>query len=151
MEDTIRRVDFERTVHLFSDVIEVSGIRPMRISFPFARALKAEGISFIYEIKRASPSKGLISEDFPYLDIIKGYEFMGVSAISILTKPHYFRGDDRCLESYRELVESLGMSTPIEIHTENDIEMAVSCGASIIGLITGTLTRSRSTPTAVSA
>ena len=64
---------------------------------PFERALAAERISFICEVKRASPSKGLIAPDFPYLEIARSYEEAGASAISCLTEPFYFQGRDRYL------------------------------------------------------
>lgn len=66
--------------------------------FPFEEALRKEGLSFICEVKKASPSKGLIAEKFPYLDIAKEYETAGASAISVLTEPFYFQGDDRYLQ-----------------------------------------------------
>ena len=63
--------------------------------FPFERALKQDGISFICEVKKASPSKGVIAEDFPYLQIAQEYEAAGASAISVLTEPFYFKGEDQ--------------------------------------------------------
>jgi len=62
-------------------------------SVTFRDALSAEGMSFICECKKASPSKGLIAEDFPYLEIAKDYEAAGASAISVLTEPEWFKGD----------------------------------------------------------
>jgi len=67
-------------------------------SFPFEKALAAPGLSFICEVKKASPSKGIIAESFPYLDIAKEYEAGGASAISVLTEPEYFLGSDRYLQ-----------------------------------------------------
>ena len=67
-------------------------------AFPFQKALSAEGISFICEIKKASPSKGLIAEDFPYMEIARAYEAAGASAISVLTEPFWFKGSDRYVE-----------------------------------------------------
>ena len=67
---------------------------PVRLDFPFESALSRPGVSFICEIKKASPSKGVIAEDFPYADIAKEYEMCGASAISVLTEPFYFGGDD---------------------------------------------------------
>ncbi len=61
-------------------------------SFPFEAALAAPGMTFICECKRASPSKGLIAPDFPYLDIAKSYEAAGAGAISVLTEPKWFLG-----------------------------------------------------------
>ena len=65
--------------------------------FPFEQALKKEGISFICECKKASPSKGLIAPDFPYLEIAKAYETAGADAISVLTEPKWFLGSDQYL------------------------------------------------------
>ena len=65
--------------------------------FPFEQALKKEGISFICECKKASPSKGLIAPDFPYLEIAKAYEAAGADAISVLTEPKWFLGSDQYL------------------------------------------------------
>ncbi len=64
----------------------------------FLEALKKPGMSYICEVKKASPSKGLIAPDFPYLDIAKEYEQAGASAISCLTEPFYFQGADRYLQ-----------------------------------------------------
>lgn len=62
--------------------------------YPFYQALKKPGISFICEAKKASPSKGVIAQDFPYLEIAKEYEEAGAVAISCLTEPYYFQGSD---------------------------------------------------------
>ena len=64
----------------------------------FYQALKKEGMSYICEVKKASPSKGLIAPDFLYVEIAKEYEAAGASAISCLTEPFYFQGSDRYLE-----------------------------------------------------
>lgn len=65
--------------------------------FAFENALKKEGLSFICECKKASPSKGLISPDFPYLQIAKEYELAGADCISVLTEPKWFLGSDSYL------------------------------------------------------
>jgi indole-3-glycerol phosphate synthase len=65
--------------------------------FPFEKALKSDDIAFICEIKKASPSKGIIAEAFPYIEIAKDYESAGAAAISVLTEPYYFKGDGRYL------------------------------------------------------
>lgn len=62
--------------------------------FPFEKALKKDQIQFICEAKKASPSKGLIAPDFPYVDIAKEYEQAGAAAISVLTEPYYFQGSN---------------------------------------------------------
>ena len=66
-------------------------------AFLFEKSLKRDGIAFICEVKRASPSKGIIAEDFPYLDIAHEYEEAGAAAVSVLTEPDFFMGDDRYL------------------------------------------------------
>lgn len=66
-----------------------------RQPFAFETELrKNEDISYICEVKKASPSKGVIAEDFPYLDIAREYEEAGAQAISVLTEPEYFKGQD---------------------------------------------------------
>ncbi len=67
-------------------------------AMPFEKALTAPDLSFICEVKRASPSKGIIAESFPYLEIAKEYETAGAAAISVLTEPEYFLGSDRYLQ-----------------------------------------------------
>ena len=67
-------------------------------SYPFRDALKKDKINFICEVKKASPSKGLIAEHFPYLDIAMDYEAAGAAAISCLTEPYYFKGSDDYLK-----------------------------------------------------
>lgn len=66
-------------------------------NFAFENSLKKQGISFICECKKASPSKGLIVSDFPYLKIAKEYEAAGADCISILTEPKWFLGSDKYL------------------------------------------------------
>ncbi len=60
--------------------------------FPFEKALKTDDIAFICEVKKASPSKGVIAENFPYLEIAKDYEAAGAAAVSVLTEPNKFMG-----------------------------------------------------------
>ena len=67
-------------------------------SFAFEAALRKPGIAFICECKKASPSKGLIAPDFPYLDIAKAYTAAGADAISVLTEPKWFLGSDAYLQ-----------------------------------------------------
>ena len=72
--------------------------------YPFEKALKTEEMAFICEIKKASPSKGLIAADFPYLEIARSYEAAGAAAISVLTEPTYFQGDSRYLREIADTV-----------------------------------------------
>jgi indole-3-glycerol phosphate synthase len=62
--------------------------------FAFMDALRTPEMSFICEVKKASPSKGIIAEDFPYLDIARQYDAAGAAAISCLTEPKWFLGSD---------------------------------------------------------
>ena len=148
--------------------------------FSFERALRKPEISFICECKKASPSKGLIAEDFPYLDIAGEYEKAGADCISVLTEPKWFLGKDEYLKEitgavkipclrkdftvdeymiyeaknlgasavllicsilgseqikeYMAICDELGLSALVETHDEKEVEMALSCGARIIGV-----------------
>ena len=153
---------------------------PSDTGFPFEVALRQQDFNFICEVKKASPSKGIIAEHFPYLDIAKEYEVAGAAAISVLTEPDFFKGDKKYLQEiastvkipvlrkdfiideyqiyqakvwgasaillicacldvptltkFRELADSLGLSSLVEAHDENEVQMAIDCGARIIGV-----------------
>jgi indole-3-glycerol phosphate synthase len=81
---------------------------PVSPALPFEQALKAPGLSCICEVKKASPSKGIIAEDFPYLAIAREYESAGAEAISVLTEPDYFLGSDQYL---REIAGAVSIPT----------------------------------------
>lgn len=70
----------------------------------FQNSLKKHDLSFICEVKKASPSKGIISEDFDYLGIAKQYEQAGADAISVLTEPEFFCGSDKYLSEIKNCV-----------------------------------------------
>lgn len=72
--------------------------------FFMERAIGGEDISFICEVKKASPSKGLIAREFPYADIAREYEEAGAACISVLTEPEYFLGSDAYLREIRDTV-----------------------------------------------
>lgn len=72
--------------------------------FPFEKALAKPGMSFICEVKKASPSKGIIAEQFPYVEIAREYESAGADAMSILTEPFYFQGSNDYLSAIRKEV-----------------------------------------------
>jgi indole-3-glycerol phosphate synthase len=74
-------------------------------AFPFEKALAVPGLSFICEVKKASPSKGIIAEDFPYLQIAREYEAAGAAAVSVLTEPEYFLGSDQYLREIAAAVQ----------------------------------------------
>ena len=79
--------------------------RTAGFTFPFEQALRGERMAFICECKKASPSKGLIAPDFPYLEIAKSYEAAGASAISVLTEPKWFLGSDQYLKEIAAAVK----------------------------------------------
>ena len=72
--------------------------------FVFEYALRKPELSFICECKKASPSKGIIAEDFPYLKIAQEYEQAGADCISVLTEPKYFLGNDSYLQEIAQAV-----------------------------------------------
>lgn len=72
--------------------------------FAFENALRKPEVSFICECKKASPSKGLIAPDFPYLKIAKEYEISGADCISVLTEPKWFLGSDEYLKEIASIV-----------------------------------------------
>lgn len=102
--------------------------------FPFEQALKKEGMSFICEVKKASPSKGIIAEDFPYVQIAKDYENAGASAISVLTEPQWFKGENAYLEEISKNV-SLPLLRKDFTVCEYQIYEAKTIGASAVLLI----------------
>jgi indole-3-glycerol phosphate synthase len=89
----------------FDQVREQALALPVSPTLPFEQALKAPGLSCICEVKKASPSKGIIAEDFPYLAIAREYEEAGASAISVLTEPEYFLGSDQYLREIAAAVK----------------------------------------------
>ena len=129
--------------------------------FAFEKALRRPGLSFICECKKASPSKGVIAEEFPYLAIARDYEAAGADCISVLVSIPCLRKDftvddymiyearllgasavllicsilpeDR-LRDYIEVCDRLGLSALVEAHDENEITAALRSGARIIGV-----------------
>ena len=101
---TRARIEKQMVVYSPEDVrrdAELMADREMEVQefdYPFEEALGREGLSIISEVKKASPSKGVIAEDFPYLEIATTYEDAGADAISCLTEPDRFRGSDEYLK-----------------------------------------------------
>lgn len=98
----------ERTAQAKSD-LPLDALKRQALSlgkgdFSFENALKKPGISFICECKKASPSKGLIAPDFPYLRIAQEYEAAGADCISVLTEPKWFLGRDAYLKEIAQSV-----------------------------------------------
>ena len=70
----------------------------------FLSALQKKNLSFICEVKKASPSKGIIAENFPYVEIATDYENFGADCISCLTEPKYFLGSDKIFTEIRKKI-----------------------------------------------
>ena len=108
--------------------------------FPFEEALKRPGISLICEIKKASPSKGVIDPEFNYLKIAKEYEKGKADAISCLTEPKWFLGSDEIFKDIRKKV-SLPMLRKDFVVDEYQIYQAKLLGANCILLIVSLLNK----------
>ena len=100
----------------------------------FVSALTRPGLSFICEVKRASPSKGLIAPDFPYLDIAREYEAAGADAVSCLTEPKWFLGSDDIFRDIRQAI-SLPMLRKDFTVDEYQLYQAKAMGANAVLLI----------------
>ncbi len=102
---TRARIEKQKQDYSFEDIkrdAEMMAAREMEVQefdYPFEEALSKKGLSIISEVKKASPSKGVIAEDFPYLEIAKTYEVSGADAISCLTEPDRFKGSDEYLKA----------------------------------------------------
>ncbi|MBS5749339.1 MULTISPECIES: indole-3-glycerol phosphate synthase TrpC [Actinotignum] len=103
-------------------------------SFPFEAALRGPGLGFICEVKKASPSKGIIAEDFPYLDIARSYEAAGAEAMSVLTEPQWFLGSDSYLEEITRTVATPCLRKDFVVDSYQ-IYQAKTLGASAVLLI----------------
>lgn len=101
---TGERIAREKEKRSLEEIRALAEALPVSRDFPFEKALKKEGMSFICEIKKASPSKGVIAEEFPYLQIAREYEQAGAAAISCLTEPYYFQGSNQYLKEVSEAV-----------------------------------------------
>lgn len=114
--------------------VKVRALAMTKGGFEFEKALAADGISFICEVKKASPSKGVIAEDFPYLEIAREYEAAGAAAISCLTEPKWFMGSDEYL---REIAGTVSIPVLRKDFTICDYQIyeAKTLGASAVLLI----------------
>lgn len=99
----VQRVEADKKRVSLADIKSQAEAIP-KGSFRFEKALKVDGGAAICEIKKASPSKGIISKDFQYLDIAKEYERAGASCISCLTEPKWFLGSDEIFVQIRNAV-----------------------------------------------
>ncbi|MGN1015219.1 MAG: indole-3-glycerol phosphate synthase TrpC [Butyricicoccus sp.] len=107
---------------------------PVRPRFCFEDALRRDGLSFICEVKKASPSKGIISESFPYLDIARDYEQAGADCISCLTEPKWFLGSDKIFTDIRSSVKTPMIRKDFTVD-EYQIYQAKRMGADAVLLI----------------
>lgn len=103
--------------------------------FPFEERLKQPGVSFICEVKKASPSKGVIAPDFDYTAIAKEYESAGADAMSVLTEPDYFLGSIDYLREIAAVVKDIPLLRKDFTIDEYMIYEAKAAGASVILLI----------------
>jgi len=113
-----------------------------REDFAFEKTLKVKGMSFICEVKKASPSKGVIALDFPYLTIAKEYEEAGASAISVLTEPDYFKGSNIYLTEISNMVNIPVLRKDFTVD-EYQIYEAKTLGADAVLLICTLLDKDR--------
>ena len=138
VEKTKLRIDEEKKIKSLDDLKAEVLSKEIEMDFPFKKALSAPDISIIAEVKRASPSKGLIAEDFDYVKIAKEYEEAGASAISVLTEPYFFLGSDDYLSDIAQNV-SIPILRKDFVIDEYMIWQAKALGASAILLIVSIL------------
>lgn len=136
-KDTSIRVNEKMKDVSLEDIKKEAYALPV-LNHPFKKALESKGISFICECKQASPSKGQMVEDFPYLEIAKDYEEAGAQAISVLTEPHWFKGDLSYLEEISKEVSIPCLRKDFTIDEYMIYEARVS-GASAVLLIVSLL------------
>lgn len=99
------RVEDRKTIKSFLDISkEAEDLCIENPEFPFEQALKTKDMAFICEVKKASPSKGILDDHFPYLEIAVDYEEAGAAAVSVLTEPDWFLGCDEYLREIRRVV-----------------------------------------------
>lgn len=101
-EKTRERIEKEKQNKPLAQLKKEALALNLDTGFPFEKAVKEGSLSFICEVKKASPSKGLIAKDFPYINIAKEYELGGASAVSVLTEPFYFMGADKYLKEIKK-------------------------------------------------
>lgn len=133
-EKTKERINREMRYKPLEELRKEAHAMETGTGFPFERAVKEGGLSFICEVKKASPSKGVIAEEFPYVQIAKEYELGGASAVSVLTEPFYFMGSDNYL---REIKKEISLPVLRKDFTINEymVYQAKVMGADAILLI----------------
>ena len=117
-----------------TEALKEAALLLTKSSFLFENALKKTGMSFICEVKKASPSKGVISPDFPYMEIARSYEAAGADCVSVLTEPKWFLGSDDIFRGIRSEI-SLPMIRKDFTVDEYQIYEAKLMGADAVLLI----------------
>lgn len=118
----------------FSEIRRQALLMNLDTGFSVEQALKEEGIHYICEVKKASPSKGIIAKEFPYLQIAKDYEEAGATMISCLTEPKWFKGRDEYLQEIAKNVKIPVLRKDFTVD-EYQIYEAKVLGASCVLLI----------------
>ena len=126
------------------DAVREKALSLPKGTFSFEQAIKKPGLSFICECKKASPSKGLISPSFPYLDIAREYQKAGADCISVLTEPKWFMGQNSYLKEIADTV-SLPCLRKDFVVDEYMIYEAKALGAAAVLLICSILSQSQLT------
>ena len=132
--DTKLRVEKAKRKVPYSEICRRAMAMDANTGFPFEKVLAEPGIHYICEVKKASPSKGVIAQNFPYLEIAREYEKAGADAISCLTEPKYFQGKDAYLKEITENVSIPVLRKDFTID-EYMIYEAKTLGASVVLLI----------------
>ena len=138
VEKTKQRVEEAKNIISLDDLKNEVALMDIDNEFPFKKALSSDDISIIAEVKKASPSKGLIAQNFDYLNIAKDYEEAGASAISVLTEPYFFQGSNDYLSEIAKTV-SIPVLRKDFVVDEYMIWEAKALGASAILLIVSIL------------
>lgn len=133
-----RVIEAEKTVSL-DEIKSRASALPQKDDFTFEKALRKSDISFICECKKASPSKGIIADDFPYLEIAKEYERAGADCISVLTEPKWFLGSDEYLSEIAAAVKTPCLRKDFTV-SDYQIYEAKLLGAKAVLLICSILT-----------
>ena len=136
-QDTQTRITHQKT-HRPLESIRAQALAMKSDSGRFESALRQEGMSFICEVKKASPSKGVITEDFDPVRIALAYQEAGATCISCLTEPKYFLGSDKYLEAIAKRVNLPVLRKDFVIESYQLLQ-ARACGANAVLLIAACL------------
>jgi indole-3-glycerol phosphate synthase len=128
------RIEKDKEVISPERMKELATLNTQNEPFSFEKRLKQPGMHFICEVKKASPSKGVIAEYFPYLEIAKEYEEAGADCISVLTEPEFFMGSDVYLQEIKQAVHIPVLRKDFTLD-EYQIYQAKALGADCVLLI----------------